>query len=163
MPGAGVWSRRRAGRLVFGRDPRILWGQPQAQKLLRNQADKRGHSAGGAKSPERLFALRRRSGLEAPWTARVGELAACCASRSPCFPGLAGWEAGHIHPWTGFRKEAAAFFLWIFWNFENPVAQEEEKEEGADLGRNVRVFQGLEGPEEAGNHSCQGSGTVISE
>lgn len=43
------------------------------------------------------------------------------------------------------------------------MAQEEEKEEGAYLGRNVRVFQGLEGPEGAGSHSCQGSGTVISE
>lgn len=103
----GVRACCRAPHLRTG--PRIPSGQPQAQKLLRNWANKRGHSAGGAKSPERHFAPRAPEPAGAPWTAGVGELAACCVSRSPCFPGPAGWEAGHIHPWTRFRKEAAAF------------------------------------------------------
>jgi hypothetical protein len=34
--------------------------------------------------------------------ARVVELAACCASFGPCFPGLARCETGHIHPWNWF-------------------------------------------------------------
>lgn len=67
-----------------------------------------------------------------------------------------GWLGSWTHPpLDSIQEGGCCFFLWIFWIFENSVAQEEEKEEGADLGRNVRVFQGLEGPG-AGSHSCQG-------
>lgn len=92
-----------------------------------------GQSRLNATSP-----LGRPSRLEVRWTARVGELAACCVSRSPCFP-QPGWLGSWTHPpLDSIQEGGCCFFLWIFWIFVNPVAQEEEKEEGADLGRNVR-------------------------
>lgn len=167
-PGAGV--RPLCARITLGRgsshaDQRQLW----AQKLPRNQANKRGHSAGGQKSPECLVASL--GGGDRPLVGRgegalpagEEELAACWVASVLVFP---AWlvvkpDTSTLGPDSG-RCCFSSRPSWIFRIFENPVAQEEEKEGGRsrsaeECERGPRPGE----PQGAGSHGCRVSGKVL--